>query len=92
MDEVQERLAAGDARMTSLEKQIAALRDDLSPEERQAIVREAIERAAHQWLTETYAAVGKWTLRGLAAAAVVALIMFLGQHGYRIEQFFTGPP
>lgn len=64
---------------------------DLTPEEQKELMQAAIEKAAHAWLNERYAAIGRWTVRGVTAAALVALIIFLGRHGFRLEQFVVAP-
>ncbi|MFA5170434.1 MAG: hypothetical protein WC426_02630 [Sulfuriferula sp.] len=55
----------------------------LSPEEQKALLKQALQ----EWLDEKYAEFGKWTLRGIAAAFLVVLIMFLNSHGVKIEEF-----
>lgn len=50
----------------------------LSREETKAIVKEAIS----EWLEGKYAQFGKYTLHGLAAAALAAATYFLATHGW----------
>lgn len=64
---------------------------EMTPEEQKEIVRAAIEKAARDWLNDMYAMVGKWTVRGITAMALVALIVFLGRHGFRLDQFVITP-
>lgn len=56
---------------------------DISPEEQRDIIKQALQ----EWLDAKYAEFGKWTLRGLAAAALVALVAALSAHGVKIEDF-----
>lgn len=50
----------------------------LSREEKKALIKEAIS----EWLESKYAAFGKWTLHGMAAAALAATAYFLISHGW----------
>ena len=56
---------------------------NISPEEQKKIMKEAMQ----EWLDSKYAEFGKWTMRGLVAAVLVALVTFLSGHGYKIEDF-----
>ena len=38
------------------------------------VVRAAIKEALSEWLDKTFAAVGKWTVKGLAAALFAAAV------------------
>ncbi|MDE2467973.1 MAG: hypothetical protein KGL35_04340 [Bradyrhizobium sp.] len=54
----------------------------LSKEEQKQILREALK----EWLEEKYASVGKWTLRGIGALMLYALVMYLTSHGVKIQE------
>lgn len=56
---------------------------DISPEEQKRLLKEALQ----EWLDAKYAEFGKWTARGIAAAALVALVVFLTAHGMKVEEF-----
>lgn len=56
---------------------------DISPEEQKALLKEALQ----EWLDAKWSAFGKWSARGIAAAALVALVMFLTAHGMKVEEF-----
>lgn len=57
----------------------------LTPEEQKAIFKEALQ----EWLDARYAEFGKWTVRGILAAALVAVVIFLTGHGVKFENFLT---
>lgn len=48
--------------------------------ERKAMIKEAMREAAKEWLDERYKAVGKWSVRGIAASAFAALAYFILTH------------
>lgn len=54
---------------------------DITPEEQKKILKEAMQ----EWLDAKYAEFGKWTFRGVLAAALVALVIFLTAHGFKAE-------
>ena len=56
---------------------------DLTPDEQKKIFQEALQ----DWLDKKYAEFGRWTLNGIAAAALVALVIFLTGHGAKLETF-----
>lgn len=56
---------------------------DITPDEQKAFLKEALQ----EWLDAKYAEFGKWTMRGVMAAALVALVMFLTAHGLKAEDF-----
>ena len=56
---------------------------DLTPDEQKAIFQEALQ----DWLDKKYAAFGRWTLNGILAALLVALVIFLTGHGAKFENF-----
>ena len=51
---------------------------DFDREQQKEIVKEAIR----EWLDEKYSAFGKWTVHGLAAASLCALVYLLSTHGW----------
>lgn len=55
----------------------------ISPDEQKALIKEALQ----DWLDAKYAEVGKWTVRGVAAVALVLLISFATAHGVKLEEF-----
>ena len=50
---------------------------EMDREEQKAIIKEAIM----EWLDEKYAQFGRWTLHGVMAAALGALLYFIAAHG-----------
>lgn len=54
---------------------------DITPEEQKVLLKEALQ----EWLDAKYAEFGKWTIRGVMAAALVALVIFLTAHGLKAE-------
>ncbi len=48
--------------------------------ERKAIIKEALAEAAKEWLDDRYRQVGKWSVRGISAAAFAALVYFVLTH------------
>lgn len=56
---------------------------NITPEEQKKIMKEALQ----EWLDAKYAEFGKWTARGVLAAALVALVVFLTSHGFKAEDF-----
>jgi hypothetical protein len=62
-----------EARIEKLEEQLA--RDPM---------KAAVKAALKEWLDEKFAEVGKWSVRGILAAALAALAYFiLTYHGWR---------
>jgi hypothetical protein len=55
----------------------------ISPDEQKALIKEALQ----DWLDAKYAEVGKWTVRGVVAVALVLLISFATAHGVKLEEF-----
>ena len=49
--------------------------------------KEILKQALQEWLDAKYAEFGKWTMRGLMAAALVGLVMLLTSHGMKVEDF-----
>lgn len=52
--------------------------DNLERDQQKEIVKQAIK----EWLDEKYASFGKWTLHGIVAASLCALVYFLATHGW----------
>ena len=52
---------------------------DLEDEKQRRLFEQILSAAIERWLDKQYAAVGKWTIRGVAATAVAA-IAFLWYH------------
>lgn len=44
-------------------------------------IKDAMKEAVTEWLDEKFATVGKWTVRGIAAAALSALVYFMVHFG-----------
>lgn len=51
--------------------------DDRRRAEDKALIKEAIKEAVKEWLQEVYASFGKWSIRGIGAALIVALLYFI---------------
>lgn len=48
------------------------------------VTKEAVKEALKEWLDEQFARVGKWTVHGIIAAALAALVYFILVHnGWR---------
>lgn len=48
------------------------------------VTKEAVKEALKEWLDEQFARVGRWTVHGIVAAALVALVYFILMHnGWR---------
>lgn len=58
---------------------------DMTPEEQKAILKQALQ----EWLDTKYSEFGKWTSKGVMAAALVALVYFLASHGFKAEDFIN---
>lgn len=54
---------------------------DFNDEEQKRIFREAVKAGIDAWLTSKMAEVGKWSLRGIIAAALAALVHFITSYG-----------
>lgn len=50
---------------------VDATRDDFK-----LMMREAVKEAAGEWLDDKFRTFGKWSMRGLAAAGLTALVYF----------------
>lgn len=44
------------------------------------VAKEAVKEALKEWLDAQFAKVGKWTVNGVVAAALVALVYFILVH------------
>jgi hypothetical protein len=49
--------------------------------ERKEIIKAALREAAKECLDDRYKEVGKWSVRGILAAAFAALVYFIATHG-----------
>jgi|HubBroStandDraft_2_1064218.scaffolds.fasta_scaffold50385_3 hypothetical protein len=54
---------------------------DFENEEQKKFLRDSIKAGIDSWLESKMAQVGKWTLRGMCAAALAALAHFITQNG-----------
>jgi hypothetical protein len=55
---------------------------NMQDEEQALLVKVAIKQAINEWLDLRFAALGKWTIRGLAAAALAALAHIATGYGW----------
>jgi hypothetical protein len=69
------KINEGDGEMT--EDRRGTLFADLTDEQKNALIGSAID----SWMEKKWAAFGKWTARGVAAAAFGYLVLFLATHG-----------
>lgn len=46
-------------------------------DEQKAILKEAFREAAKEWLTEQFAAFGRWSFYGLLSAGIVGILYFM---------------
>ena len=56
---------------------------NLTPDEQ----KELFKKALQEWLDAKYSEFGRWTLHGVAAASLVALVVFMTGHGVKLESF-----
>lgn len=55
----------------------------MTPEEQKDIYKEAIKEALSEWLDKQFAIVGKWTVRGIAAALLAMMVyVYAASHGW----------
>lgn len=70
--------------MADLGRQVEQIADTnaqfMTRAERKNLIKEALAEAIKDWLNERYRSVGKWTLRGISAAAFAALVYFILTH------------
>jgi hypothetical protein len=52
---------------------------ELSQDEAKELMREAVKEAASEWLDDKFRQFGKWSIMGLAAAGLVAIVYFILQ-------------
>lgn len=65
-----------DERLTALEAEAGA--------PLHGVTKEAVKEALKEWLDEQFARVGRWTVYGIVAAGLVALVYFILMHnGWR---------
>lgn len=58
----------------------------MTPEEQKDLHKEAIKEAIQEWLDQQYKMVGKWTMKGITAAALAVLFyMYAAAHGWVIK-------
>lgn len=67
----------------STEERLEALeQEQLAP--LHGVTKEAVKEALKEWLDEQFARVGKWTVHGILAVALAALVYFILVHnGWR---------
>lgn len=55
----------------------------MTPEEQKEIYKEAIKEALSEWLDKQFILVGKWTIRGIAAAMLAMMVyVYAASHGW----------
>lgn len=54
---------------------------DFNDEEQKRFLRDSIKEGINSWLDAKLRDIGKWTIRGLAAAAIAALAHFIASYG-----------
>lgn len=58
----------------------------MTPEEQKELHKEAIKEAIQEWLDQQYKMVGRWTMKGITAAALAVLFyMYAAAHGWVIK-------
>jgi hypothetical protein len=58
----------------------------MSPEEQKELHKAAIKEAISEWLDKQFIVLGKWTLKGLSAMGLAALVyMWAAAHGWHIK-------
>jgi hypothetical protein len=58
----------------------------MTPEEQKEIHKAAIKEAISEWLDKQFIVLGKWTLKGLSAMGLAALVyMWAAAHGWHIK-------
>lgn len=58
----------------------------MTPEEQKELHKAAIKEAISEWLDRQYTSLGKWTLKGIAAAALAVLFyLYAAAHGWIIK-------
>lgn len=54
---------------------------DYEDESRRKEIKDAMKEAVNEWLDDKFKQVGKWTVRGISAAALAALVYFILHFG-----------
>lgn len=62
----------------TISERLDALENDQSP--LHGVAKEAVKEALKEWLDDQFARVGKWTVNGILAAALAALVYFILIH------------
>ena len=57
---------------------MVGLMENMSKEEYKALVKDAIG----EWLDTRYSQFGRWTIHGILAMVLGAVVMYLATHGY----------
>lgn len=58
----------------------------MTPEEQKELHKAAIKEAISEWLDKQFSTVGKWTLKGIAAASLAVLFyLYAAAHGWVIK-------
>jgi hypothetical protein len=58
----------------------------MTPEEQKELHKAAIKEAIGEWLDKQFIVLGKWTLKGLSAMGLAALVyMWAAAHGWHIK-------
>jgi hypothetical protein len=58
----------------------------MTPEEQKTLYKDAIKEAINEWLDKQYILFGKWTMRGIASAAIaMAFYGYAAAHGWVIK-------
>ena len=58
----------------------------MTPSEQKAIHKAAIKEAIEEWLDKQFITVGKWTVKGLAAISLVAILwVYAASQGWNIK-------
>lgn len=58
----------------------------MTPEEQKELHKAAIKEAISEWLDKQYTSLGKWTLKGITAAALAVLFyLYAAAHGWIVK-------
>jgi len=61
-------------------------KEKMTPEEQKELHKAAIKEAISEWLDKQFIVLGKWTLKGLSAMGLAALVyMWAAAHGWHIK-------
>lgn len=59
----------------------------MTPEEQKELQKAAIKEAIQEWLDKQFTTLGKWTLKGLASAALAVFIyLYAAAHGWVVPK------